>query len=204
MIKEIRIYVEGGGDKKDTKSQFRNGMGEFLKELREAARHHQISWNLIACGSRNSTFEDFCNALVSHPEAFNVLLVDAEGSVQAPQPTVHLEKQDGWDMENIVDEQCYLMVEMMENWFLADANTLADFYKQGFNRNALPSRLNVEENSKDSVDRALRDATQNTLKGRYHKIKHGAALLGKIRPDLVRQRAPNCERAPRLIQFFNS
>ena len=31
MVKEIRIYIEGGGDKKDTKKAIRLGFSEFLK-----------------------------------------------------------------------------------------------------------------------------------------------------------------------------
>jgi len=33
MVKEIRIYIEGGGDKKDTKKAMRIDFSEFLKEI---------------------------------------------------------------------------------------------------------------------------------------------------------------------------
>ena len=38
MVKEIRIYIEGGGDKKDTKKAIRIGFSEFLKDLRQIAQ----------------------------------------------------------------------------------------------------------------------------------------------------------------------
>jgi hypothetical protein len=33
MVKEIRIYIEGGGDDRDTKRQIRQGFSGFLKDL---------------------------------------------------------------------------------------------------------------------------------------------------------------------------
>jgi|ERR1035441_8490269 hypothetical protein len=41
---------------------------------------------------------------------------------------------------------------------------------------------------------ALKAATKDTTKGKYHKTKHVPALLQSIKPALVRKAAPNCER----------
>ena len=37
-MRAIYVYVEGGGDRKDTRSAIRSGFGAFLNEIREAAR----------------------------------------------------------------------------------------------------------------------------------------------------------------------
>jgi len=59
MVKEIRIYIEGGGDKKETKKAIRIGFSEFLKDLRQIAQKKRIRWQIIICGSRQNAFEDF-------------------------------------------------------------------------------------------------------------------------------------------------
>ncbi|RJP19344.1 MAG: hypothetical protein C4527_27610 [Candidatus Omnitrophota bacterium] len=56
---EIRIYVEGGGNEKETKAFFRKGFTEFLKDLRDHARQFKVQWNVVACGSREETYKNF-------------------------------------------------------------------------------------------------------------------------------------------------
>lgn len=82
MIKGIRIYVEGGGKGKDSRGLVKNGFRAFLKSIAELAKKKRIRFDVIACGSINSTVEDFNTALESHSDAFNVLLVDSDGPVR--------------------------------------------------------------------------------------------------------------------------
>lgn len=70
MPKEIRVYVEGGGDNKDTKAQIRQGFRTFLKALVLLAEERKVPFKVIACGSRNSTLDDFRIALRAHPRCF--------------------------------------------------------------------------------------------------------------------------------------
>ncbi|WP_242034189.1 hypothetical protein [Richelia sinica] len=65
MVKEIRIYIEGGGDSKDTKKWLRAGFSNLFKSLSDLARTHKIRWNIIICGTRNHALRDFKNALKS-------------------------------------------------------------------------------------------------------------------------------------------
>src|ERR1017187_7760379 len=46
---------------------------------------------------------------------------------------------------------------------------------------------------------ALKAATKDTTKGKYHKTKHVPALLQSIKPALVRKAAPNCERLFKVV-----
>jgi len=81
MVNEVRIYIKGGGDGKNTKQLLRGGFSSFFKELVQVARSKQIKWNIIVFGSRNNAFRDFKNALAEHPNAFVILLVDSEAPV---------------------------------------------------------------------------------------------------------------------------
>jgi hypothetical protein len=202
MVSEIRIYVEGGGDRADSKSRIREGFGLFLKDLRELARSKSIRWQIIACGGRESTFEDFQTALLSHPDAFNILLVDSEAPVRNS-PWQHLQQRDRWKQpEGTTDEQCHLMAQTMEAWLIADVDALSKFYGQGFTVKAIPRRQNVEEIDKANVTSALENATRPTKTGKYHKIRHGPKLLQLVNVQIVRVAAPHCNRLFETLQHI--
>jgi hypothetical protein len=195
MVKEIRIYIEGGGDSKDTKARLRRGFSGFFKELVQVACSKKIKWNITVCGSRNNAFRDFKNALPDHPNAFIILLVDSEAPVTQP-PWEHLKSRDNWDAPAGVDEtHCYLMVQTMEAWFMADIDTLKKFYGQGFKENAIPRKSNVETIEKDLLERSLKAASCDTKsKGEYQKIQHASKLLEILDVDKVRKASSECER----------
>jgi hypothetical protein len=187
------VYVEGGGDAKDTKAAVRQGFGRFLCQVREAARAKLVRWSVIAGGGRGATYDAFQTALRTHTNAVNVLLVDAEGPV-SDGPVAHLKGRDGWGLLKTLEEDCHLMVQLMEAWLIADPDALARFYGQGFRPNAIPSSPNVEQVAKADVQRSLAAATRGTAKGEYHKARHGSALLALVDPARVRQAAPHCQR----------
>lgn len=191
---KVRIYVEGGGDGGKGKAVIRLGFRAFFKAFHEAARKRKGGVTVIACGSRKSAFDDFRAALGMHPAAFCILLVDSEGPVDG-KPWEHLHNRDGWKKPSAADDQCHLMVQTMESWFIADLKALEKFYGQGFNASAIPKHVDVEKVEKKQVSSALRDASRQTHeKGRYHKIRHASKLLERIDPETVRGRAPHCDR----------
>ena len=205
MVKEIRIYIEGGGDKKDTKARIREGFSGFLKDLVQIARSKRIKWQIIICGTRNSAFNDFQNALNAHPDAFNVLLVDSEAPVKKTQtPWEHLKSRDNWDSPGVDDHHCHLMVQAMEAWFIADIDTLKEFYGQGFKENSIPKITNVETIHKDLLEPSLKAATRDTKsKGEYQKIKHASQLLNRLNVTKVRKASTYCDRLfTTLIQII--
>jgi uncharacterized protein DUF4276 len=192
MVNEIRVYVEGGGDHSDTKAAIREGFSAFLDPLRQHARKRQIQWSVTACGSRNAAFDAFRSALETHPNAFLVLLVDSEAPV-VEGPWRHLQKRDRWDAGGLPDEHCHLMVQTVEAWLLADPEALTAYYGQGFRRNVLPKRDDIEEVPKEQLLKILDRATEKTRKGGYAKIRHCADLLARLNSDRVRQRARHCD-----------
>jgi hypothetical protein len=193
-VKEIRIYVEGGGDK-DSKARLRIAFSRFLGPLQETARQKRIRWQVIACGSRSDTLANFSVALRQHPDALNFLLVDAEGPLTGS-PAEHLAQTEGAarGIADAPEAQVHLMVEAMEAWIVADAAALKGYYGQDFQASALPRTKNVETIPKQRLMAALDTATRNTQKGRYHKTHHAPELVERLSPSAVRQRAPHCDR----------
>ena len=193
MVREIRIYIEGGGDSKDTKAFLRQGFSLFLRDLVLMARQRGIRWQIVTCGSRNSAFDAFRTAIRENPDSFNVLLVDSEAHVETT-PWLHLRRRNEWDGGDLLDDHCQLMTQAMEAWFIADVETLADFYGAGFHRNSLPRNPNVEEIAKAQLEPSLRAATRATQKGEYHKIRHASKLLEIVNVNVVRRASRHCDR----------
>ena len=54
--------------------------------------------------------------------------------------------------------------------------------------------VDAEDVSKQDLERGLRQATNATSKGRYHKIKHASDLLKRIDVSAVTSRCGHCKR----------
>jgi hypothetical protein len=87
-------------------------------------------------------------------------------------------------------ERVHLMVQCMEAWIVADPDTLETFYKQNFKKNCLPTRPNLEDVSKTDLYEKLKNATKDTQKGEYGKIKHASKILLVIDPEKVAKHCP--------------
>ena len=186
--------MEGGGDRANSRAMLRQGMDAFLNEIKEAFRQRQWRWNLVCCGGRAEAYRRFMRARTNGEAEIVVLLVDSEESPGASTPPDHLRGRDRWDFEGVDDNTIHLMAQTMEAWIVADPEALSSYYGHGFQASSLPRRNNLEEVSKQEVANALDRATQNTQKGRYHKIRHARHLLGQIDPEKVRQRCAHCKR----------
>lgn len=200
----IAIYVEGGGDGRDGKAALRQGFDQLLAQHKDAARARRMVWRLVPCGSRGATFDAFRNALNKQTADLVVLLVDAEEAVEDSSPkgrVAHLERRDRWDFGKINREQVHLMTQCMEAWIVADGEKLAEFYGQGFREKVLPKRPLLDDEPKASLYSALENATKNTQKRSYGKIKHASELLKRIRPAVVSKR---CNSFQQLTQWLNA
>lgn len=166
----VKLFVEGGGDARSLKRDCREGFRKFI----ERAGINGNRFKVVACGGRTKTFSSFKNEPAEGDE-IPVLLVDSEDSVTSHGPWQHLKarREDNWDRPiGTEDNQCHLMVQSMESWFLADRQTLESFYRQGFQGSALPADPNIERIAKRDVLASLNQATRNTRKGQYSKGKH--------------------------------
>ena len=192
-----KLYVEGGGDSKVLKTECRKGFRMFLERAGLAGNMPGI----VACGSRQKAYDSFETAHASQA-GVAMLVVDAEGPVTASGPWQHLKARDGWDRPDAAsDDQCHLMVQVMESWFLADSDALESFYGQGFRPQSLPANPNTEKVSKQDVFNRLDAATRATTKGRYDKGRHSYEILGRLDPSKVTNASPY---AGRLIRVLSS
>lgn len=194
-MNEVVIYLEGGGDIRETRAQLRQGMDTFLRSLKALADSKGWRWRLVALGGREQAFRRWDRAVATDREAFHVLLVDSEKEVTRPLYD-HLRNRagDGWAIGKARESQVHLMAQCMEAWLVADPDTLAGYYQKGFEGKRLPKRANLEEEPKASIYSALELATRKTQKGAYGKITHASALLALVDPAKARNRCPHCER----------
>ena len=152
---------------------------------------------IIACGDRGSAYDRFCTAQRNaRADEFIVLLVDSEESVEeGVGPWVFLRLRAGWDKpDGTGDENIHLMVQCMESWFLADRDTLAQFFGDGFRADALPNRSDVENIPKLDLYAALKRATRMSDKREYGKGPHSFDLLAQLDPQKVVDASPYAKR----------
>ena len=142
---------------------------------------------VVACGSRQRAYDQFC-ASINDAEAgsFIVLLVDSEAAVASgDSPWEHLKKRDKWTQPSVAeDDSAQLMVQCMEAWFVADRQSLSDYFGKEFKAAALPAR-DVEAIAKDDLEPMLKQATKSCSKGSYNKGRHSFELLGCLDPSKV-------------------
>jgi len=185
-----KLYVEGGGDSKALKTACRKGFRMFIERAGVSGRMPRI----VACGARKNAYESFATAQQTR-DGSPLLLVDAEGAVTLDGPWEHLHARDGWSRPSGAgDEQCHLMVEVMESWFLADKTALAAFYGRNFQQTALPANPQIEQIPKADVLAGLEHASRNTQKGSYRKGSHSFDILAALDPTAVMAVAPCAQR----------
>lgn len=206
MVEGIRIYIEGDRKSKTSNISLREGFSTFFKDLREKARENKIKFDVILGGNSAETFKDFLLGVKSHPNSFVAFLIDSDEEVsEEDSPKSFLQKQTkskNWNLKNVDDNQCHLMVQIMESWFLADVEALKSFYGQKFNSKSVSKNKDIEKIPKSSVEISLDTATKETQKGIYceNKLKHSAELLSKIDVIKIRQRAKHCDRLFQTIE----
>lgn len=195
----VKLYVEGGGDSHALRTACRKGFREFLEKAGLRSKMPRI----IACGSRNDAYDSFCTALEQNRDELPLLLVDSETLVVPNNSSwEHLHQRDNWSKpQGANDNHAHLMAQCMETWLIADRDTLANYFGNGFNQNSLPRNPDLEAVAKRDIYRSLENATRQTSKGAYSKGNHSFEILARINPDLTRNR---CSHADRFIAFLRA
>ncbi|MBI2751097.1 MAG: DUF4276 family protein [Burkholderiales bacterium] len=196
------VYAEGGGSGAHSaplQAEFRQAFADFLSKTDLGTKRRP---RVVPCGGREQAFDSFRTAIAQGQNA--LLLVDSETPINplrqppAPgqwKPWAHLLAQASWETpEGAEDDDCHLMVQCMENWFLADKANLQAFFGQGFTTAALPV-ASVEAVEKSAVYAALQTATQKCkTKAPYGKGAHSFKLLRAISPEKVEAASPWAKR----------
>jgi hypothetical protein len=163
-VVKIRLFIEGSGDDSAlSQRKLREGFSAFFKSLVTLIRDqgNRVEWGgIVPCGKRRSAYDDFCVALKQNPDDLNILLVDSEEAMPevAFNPNrrnwEHLKRRQGdqWDCpDGVDDERCFLMIQTMESWLIADLQNLKRYYGKNFNENAIPKTVDFGVCAQSSV-----------------------------------------------------
>ena len=186
------LYIEGGGDgNQKLETLFRRSWRTFF----EAAGLKDRKPRVVRGGGRKRTFDLFAKAIKApDPKRVPLLLVDSESSVAAEHSVwEHLQANDGWNCPpDADDDQAFLMVQVMETWFLADRDLLKRYFGANFKENALKQWPQLEAVPKATVLNTLEQATANCAKP-YAKGKVSFELLAWVDPALVEAACPHAK-----------
>ncbi len=186
-----KIYAEGGGEGQLLDTLFRQAWTDFFKSAGLAGRMPRI----VRGKGRLRTFDLFATAVRNpRPGEVPLLLVDSEGPV-APTGSVwqHLKARDGWENPSgPSDDQAFLMVQIMETWFLADRVSLRQYFGADLREDHFRSWPSLENVPKTDVLSALEAATAGCKKP-YAKGKVSFDLLGQLNPALVEAACPHAK-----------
>jgi len=148
-LKDLYVYVEGGGDRKDSKRACRLGFSDLFSAFTKKAQLSRVSLRFVSCGSRNEAFDKFCTAvtLPSSGERTNLLLVDQKDELPARQPNEknylwrHVHERDGWTRPaQVKDDHLHFMTMAVEAWIASDAEALRRHYGDCLKASQLPRR----------------------------------------------------------------
>ena len=179
----VILYIEGGGDNRRLAAQFREGWASFFKAAGLQGRMPRV----MRGGSRQQTFQRFAtDATNRRAGIIPLLLVDSEAPIEAGRSAwEHLYSRDGWRKPaGASDDDAFLMVQVMETWFLADRDALRRYFGPRLEEGALEHWPDLEDVPKATVLNALRRATAGCSKS-YSKGKVSFQLLARLDPSLI-------------------
>lgn len=191
MVKKV-IYLEGGGDSKESHTRCREG----FRKLLEKCGYKGSMPRLVACGGRGSVFEDFRSAHGNRsPEDVIAMMIDSENPLADLEATWnHLLNRDAWEKPSgAADDQVLFMTTCMETWIITDRDSLRSHYGSSLQVSALPPLENMEEHDRHDIQSALIHATRN-CKNAYQKGKRSFAILAKLNPDALNPHLPSFRR----------
>lgn len=150
---------------------------------------------VVRCGGRERAFDRFQTA-VGNPcrGQIPLLLVDSETRVAGGgSGWRHLHGRDKWGRpRGVGDDQVFLMVQVMETWFLADQRALREFFGASLRESALRHWKDLEDVPKRDVLEALGRATAGCARP-YAKGKVSFELLERIDPAQVEDKCPHAK-----------
>jgi len=192
-----KLYLEGAGPGRAQQSQCRRAFAKFFE-----AAGVQNRPGAEPCGGRQEAFDSFCIALKNNVSAIPLLLVDAEAPVTEDHSSWrNLKTRDGWGRPpGAKDDQAFLMVQVMESWFLADPGALHRSFGPHFSDAPFRSWPALEAVPKQTVYEVLEKATAE-CKHAYRKGDVSFDVLASMDPVKVEAACPH---ANELLQRLRS
>lgn len=199
MVKEVVLYIEGGGDTNEQKTLLRKAITLLLHRAGFKGRMPRIK----PSGGRDKAFQDFLTHFEEkNQDAIGVLLVDAEDPLTFTDTSLdapiwqHLKTRDKWDKPQAAqNNQIALMVTSMETWIIADHAALKAFFGSKLKEKALPPLQNLESRNRKEVLASLEKATEDCGKDRaYRKGNKSFQVLATLNPTTLQQHLPHFKR----------
>ncbi len=175
----VKLYVEGAGQTDLERSQCRQAFSTFFASAGLTTKRPRT----VPCGGRQFAYDNFVTAVkTAKPGDLPLLLVDAEEAVAEGQTVwQHLKSCDNWDKPaGAGDDQAFLMVRVMETWFLADREMLRTYFGPEFGEKHLRAWPSLEDVPKQTVYDVLSRATANCKQKAYAKGKVSFEMLEKV------------------------
>jgi len=195
----VRLYVEGAPQKNDLKRErCREAFSTFFEAAGIARRPRTVP-----CGGRQEAYDAFTTAIkTAKPGELALLLVDAEDFIAAEHTKwQHLKARDNWDRpEGAENDQVFLMVQVMETWFLADLPALRRCFGAHFSAAPFRAWPALEAVPKQTVYEVLQKATAG-CKQTYVKGDVSFDVLATLDPARVEA---TCPHAGELLQRLRS
>lgn len=207
MVKEVRIYIEGGGENERLRTRCREAFRFLLAKMGYAGKMPK----LVACGSRMNAFKNFADGLKLHPNSWSILLVDSEDPVKnlTPDPHsdmawIHLNLRDGWIRPTDTEPyQALIMATSMETWIATDREALKNFFGKDLQENALPSLPTIESQHRKDIFHKLEHATRNCTK-KYQKGDTSFKILETLDPAILHQNLSQFQRLKATLDIVLS
>jgi len=196
-VNKTTIYIEGGGDSKQLHTLCRKGFRTLLKKCGfKGCMPH-----LVACGGRDSAFEDF---KIAHANKSNsdyvAMLIDSEDPLTDLEAWGHLKRRDGWDKPlGSENDQVLFMTTCMETWIVADRDALAKHYGSKLQKSALPPLFDLESRSRHDIQDTLSHATRDCSNS-YKKGRRSFYVLEKLSPNELESHLPSFVRVKGILE----
>jgi len=151
------LFIEGTSNQSN--GALRQGFYKLLKQVLERKMP-----KIVMGDSKSQAVTKFQRNTLS---TLSYLLIDLD----KPENSIEKDLMDS-GLEQSKDEVFY-MIQEMEAWFISQPQILDEYYKAEIS-SKLP-KTNPKYIKKPS--NVLERVTKNTQKGKYHKVRHGTALL---------------------------
>ncbi|MCG7849253.1 MAG: DUF4276 family protein [ANME-2 cluster archaeon] len=197
MVNKTTIYIEGGGDSKQLRSLCRKGFRELLIKC----GFNGYMPKLVACGGRDSAFNDF---KIAHANKSNsdyvAMLIDSEDPLTDLEGWDHLKRRDGWDKPlGSENDQVLFMTTCMETWIVADRDALTNHYGSELLKSALPPLVDLESRSRQDIQNDLFHATRDCSNA-YKKGNRSFYVLEKLSPNELESHLPSFVRVKHILE----
>ena len=164
MKKKKTLFIEGTKDRSN--GNLRQGFHKLLKSELKG-----IMPKIIMGNGKSQAITKFKKSNLSD---FSYLLIDLDAN--------EVEKEKSLNESGLKKEEdfVFFMIQEMEAWFISQPEILDKFYDSKLK---LPNKNPKEIQNPASL---LEQITKGTKKGKYHKVKHGTALLELLDTGLLK------------------